>query len=81
LLLRLLKNASATHFIRSPAPHMESTLSYDLIRDRRANGSMLRILSIIDEQSQECVSLKAACSLPAKRVIDTFNEIQLQGLD
>ncbi len=48
--------------------------SYDFVRDGTADGGTVRILSIIDEYTQECVLLRGARSFPARRVIDALEE-------
>jgi len=45
------------------------------IQDSLADGRPVRILSIIDEYSRECVMLRAARSFPARRVIDCLEEL------
>src|SRR5690606_13719726 len=43
------------------------------------DGSMVRILSVIDEYSRECVMLRAARSFPSRRVIDRLEELVTTG--
>lgn len=49
--------------------------SYDFIEDVTVRGSRLRILSVIDEYTRECLLLRAAPSYPARRVLDSLEEI------
>ena len=51
--------------------------SYDFIQDSTADGGSVRILSIIDEYTRECLLLKAARSFPARRVIDALEEVMV----
>ncbi len=48
---------------------------YDFIQDGTAEGGTVRILSIIDEYTRECLLLKAARSFPAWRVLDVLEEV------
>lgn len=56
--------------LRHQAQSVDEVWSYDFIEDATADGRKVRILSIIDEHSRECLMLKAARSFPATRVID-----------
>lgn len=49
--------------------------SYDFIEDVTVKGRRLRILSVIDEYTRECLLLRAAPSYPARRVLDSLEEI------
>lgn len=61
--------------VRRSATRRDEVWSYDFIMDSLADGSTVRILSIIDESSRECVMLRAARSFPARRVIDCLEEL------
>lgn len=49
--------------------------SYDFIQDATVDGRKVRLLSIIDEYSRECLLLEAARSFPAVRVIDCLERL------
>jgi len=51
--------------------------SYDFIEDVTVRGRRLRILSVIDEYTRECLLLRAAPSYPARRVLDSLEEIMV----
>lgn len=55
---------------RHQAQRVDEVWSYDFVEDATADGRKVRLLSIIDEYSRECLHLKAARSFPATRVID-----------
>jgi putative transposase len=57
---------------RHQAQRVDQVWSYDFIEDATADGRKVRLLSIIDEYSRECLHLKAARSFPATRVIDSL---------
>jgi transposase InsO family protein len=63
--------------LRRSASRPDEVWSYDFIQDRTADGGTVRILSIIDEYTRECLLLKAARSFPARRVIDALEEIMV----
>ena len=60
---------------RRTATRPDEVWSYDFISDVTTDGVSLRILSIIDEYTRECVLLRAARSFPAVRVIDCLEEL------
>ena len=53
----------------------DHVLSYDFIHDRTRDGRPLKILSIIDEYTRECLTLKVARSLKSGDVIDVLNDL------
>lgn len=61
--------------VRRSATRRDEVWSYDFIQDSLADGRTVRILSVIDEYSRECVMLRAARSFPARRVIDCLEEL------
>ena len=70
---RLWLNDGST--IRLRPEHKDHVWSYDFIHDRTRDGRPLKILSIIDEYSRECLALKVARSLKASDVIDALNDL------
>ncbi len=60
---------------RRSATRRDEVWSYDFIQDSLADGPTVRILSVIDEYSRECVMLRAAKSFPSRRVIDCLEEL------
>jgi putative transposase len=51
--------------------------SYDFIEDRTESGNKIRILGVVDEFTRECLSIRADRSIPATKVIDTLEWLQL----
>lgn len=51
--------------------------SYDFIFDRTYDGRTLKILSVIDEYTRECLMLKVARNFKAAEVVDALNEVFL----
>jgi putative transposase len=60
---------------RRTATRRDEVWSYDFIQDSLADGRTVRILSVIDEYSRECVMLRAARSFPSRRLIDCLEEL------
>lgn len=61
--------------VRRVAGRRDEVWSYDFIQDSLADGSTVRILSVIDEYTRECVLLRPARSFPSRRVIDCLEEV------
>jgi putative transposase len=52
---------------QATAPHQVWT--YDFLYDRCSNGTPLKILTVLDEFSRECLTMYAATSVPAAHVV------------
>jgi len=63
--------------LRKRASRADEVWSYDFIQDSTADGGTVRILSIIDEYTRECLFLRAARSFPSRRVIDALEEVMI----
>jgi putative transposase len=63
--------------LRQSTGRADEVWSYDFIQDSTADGGAVRILSIVDEYTRECLLLKAARSFPARRVIDALEEVMV----
>ena len=61
--------------VRASASRPDEVWSYDFISDATGEGRPVRILSVVDEYTRECVMLKAARSFPGRRVIDALEEV------
>jgi len=51
--------------------------SYDFVSARTHDGRMLRILTLIDEYTRECLALRVARRLNHRDVIETLSEVML----
>lgn len=58
--------------------HKNHVWSYDFIFDRTRDGRPIKILTVIDEFSRECLELKVARKLKSDDVIDTLNDLFLE---
>jgi len=63
------KGHSANSCTRRRAERRNHVWSYDFIFDRTEEGRALKILSIVDEYTRECLVLHAARRIPARDVI------------
>ena len=69
------KRVSVKSSKRQRSSRANEVWSYDFIEDVTVKGRRLRILSVIDEYTRECLLLRAAASYPARRVLDSLEEI------
>lgn len=51
--------------------------SYDFVSDRLANGKKIRMLTVIDEYSRKCLSIKVAHRLNSDDVLDVLSDLFL----
>ena len=49
--------------------------SYDFVTDRLSNGRSIRILTVIDEYSRKCLSIKVEYSLKSDDVLDEISKL------
>jgi putative transposase len=54
------------------AEHYNHVWSYDFLEDRTESGSKLRILTVLDEYTRECLEIRVERSIAAAKVIDTL---------
>jgi transposase InsO family protein len=55
--------------------HKDHVWSYDFIHDRTRDGRGVRILTVIDEYTRECLALKAARSLKSGDVLEVLDDL------
>jgi putative transposase len=60
---------------RRRAEHRDDVWCWDFVFDRTTSGSQLKWLSIVDEYTRECLTLKVARSITSEDVIDTLAEL------
>jgi len=56
--------------VRLRPAHRDHVWSYDFVRDRTSEGRALRLLTLIDEYSRECLSIDVARSLTSEDVLE-----------
>ncbi len=62
---------------RYSATHKNHVWSYDFIFDRTSDGKTLKILSVLDEFTRECLALKVSRKLKSTDIIDVLNDLFL----
>lgn len=60
---------------RRRAEHKDHVWSVDFIFDRTANGRALKILSVIDEYTRECLALEVGRKLTSEQLIEVLTEL------
>jgi len=60
---------------RRRAEHKDHVWCWDFVFDRTASGNQLKWLSIVDEYTRECLTLKVDRSITSQDVIDTLAEL------
>lgn len=59
------------------AEYYNHVWSYDFLEDRTEAGSKLRILTVLDEYTRECLEIRVERSISATKVIDTLEWLGL----
>ncbi len=60
------------------AEHPNHVWSYDFLFDSTAGGTRLKMLTIGDDYTRECLAIDVATSLPSKRVMEVLGRLFLQ---
>ena len=63
--------------VRLRAEHKDHVWSYDFVHDRTANGRPIKILTLIDEYTRECLSLLVGRKLNSHNVLDELSNLFL----
>jgi transposase InsO family protein len=58
-----------------PARRPNEVWSYDFIHDRTQRGRKLKILSVVDEYTRECLELRVGTRLRSRDVMETLDEL------
>lgn len=61
--------------VRLRAERGDHVWSYDFIQNRTRDGRVVRILSVIDEFTRECLALKASRSLTSEDVLECLDDL------
>ncbi len=70
---RLGSSINGCHRRRAEAPN--DVCRWDFVFDRTASGSRLKWLSLVDEYTRECLTLKVDRGITSEDVIDTLSEL------
>jgi len=66
---RRLPGCSENSCVRHRAEHKDHVWSYDFLSDRTEDGRQLRLLSVIDEYTRECLAIEVARSFTAEDIV------------
>ena len=61
--------------IRLRPTHRNHVWSYDFVADRTADGRAVRMLTIVDEHTRECLSIDVARRLTSEDVLERLSEL------
>jgi putative transposase len=61
--------------VRLRAKYKDHVWSYDFIHDRTRNGRSIRIMTIIDEYTRECLALKTERSIKSEDVLEVLDDL------
>ncbi len=61
--------------IRLRPMHRNHVWSYDFVSDRTSDGKALKILTVIDEHTRECLAINVARRIRSEHVIDALAEL------
>lgn len=67
--------------IRLSATHMNHVWAYDFVHDRTEDGRRIKILTVVDEYTRECLETEVARSITSRQVVNVLRELaQIRGL-
>lgn len=72
------KIASVGRTPQGPAQRLNEQWSMDFVQDRTEDGRSLRVLTVVDNFSRECLALEADRSLNGERVAATLEQVARQ---
>jgi len=61
--------------VRLRPEHPDHVWSYDFIFDQTRDGRVIKVMTVLDEYSRECLALKVARHLRATDVLEVLNEL------
>lgn len=64
--------------VRLRPEHRDHVWSYDFVSATTHDGRGLRLLTLIDEHTRECLAIRVARSINSLEVIETFADVMLQ---
>ena len=63
--------------VKQRATHADHVWTYDLCEDRTERGGRLRLLSVVDEYTRECLAIEVAPSIGGEQVVETLKWLAL----
>ena len=64
--------------IRLRPTHKNHVWSYDFVHDRTSNGRAIKMLTIIDEYSRECLTIEVGRKLNSNNVIEVLSQLFIE---
>jgi putative transposase len=61
--------------VRLRPTHKDHVWSYDFVADRTSDGRAIRMLTLIDEHSRECLAIDVARSLKSEDVLERLSDL------
>lgn len=58
-----------------PATTVNQVWAYDFVHDRCANGQKLKLLTVVDEWTRECLAIEVAARINSSRVIEVLSRL------
>ena len=65
----------ASGVARLKATRMNHVWAYDFTMDRTEDGRRLKILTVVDEYTRECLAIEVGRSITSRKVIDVVREL------
>ena len=63
--------------IRLRPQHRNHVWAYDFVQDRTRDGSKIRMLTVLDEHTRECMAIKVARRLNSKDVLEVLADLMV----
>ncbi len=65
-------------FVRLRPAHQDHVWSYDYVSDRTSDGRAMRMLSLIDEHTRECLAIDVARSINGDDMLERLSDLFLR---
>lgn len=69
------RRAAGAISVPTQAQHPGHVWTYDFVQDVTLNGTVLRLLTVLDEFTRECLAISVAISLPAARIVGVLERL------
>ena len=64
--------------VRLRPKHKNHVWSYDFVQDRTYNGKAIRMLTVIDEHTRECLAIETGRKLNSQNVMDVLSQLFIE---
>jgi putative transposase len=65
----------STNLLPVPATGANQVWAYDFVHDRCANGQKLKLLTVVDEWTRECLAIEVGARINSSRVIEVLSRL------